>query len=270
MYPDKHKIHDELGPAFIICTPWIIELVIADAETTEFILNNRKTFLKPKMFYERLNVFGRSVDTVEGAEWSKHRRLTAPSFNERVSSHVWKESIDQAKQMQKIWLAQGASGTKDVIHDTMTLALHVLTSAGFGVTYSFKNASQRIPAPHKQSYRDALSIALQNWTLITVIPMQYLTNKLFPASFQKVGHACKELKSYMYELVSEAKQNPQVENNLLSALVRVSEDAGQAKPGHGLTDEELYGNIFIYSMAGHETTGNAVSAAIAYLAADPQ
>ena len=57
-------------------------------------------------------------------------------------------------------------------------------------------------------------------------------------------------------------------------MVRASEmdKAGGADGGRalGLSNEELLGNMFIFSLAGHETTANALSAAIIFLAANPR
>ena len=62
--------------------------------------------------------------------------------------------------------------------------------------------------------------------------------------------------------------------NLLTALVRASEEAKQSPKedlsGQGLTDDEIFGNIFIYNLAGHETTANTLAFAIVLLAAEPE
>lgn len=61
--------------------------------------------------------------------------------------------------------------------------------------------------------------------------------------------------------------------NLMSSLVRESEKARKAvdekqtseheratiHEKRGLTDDKIFGNIFLYIFAGHETTGNCVN-----------
>jgi cytochrome P450 len=63
--------------------------------------------------------------------------------------------------------------------------------------------------------------------------------------------------------------------NLMSSLVHASEEAGRSEgkdgPSNGgLTDDEIYGNLFVYNIAGHETTANILAYAVALLACYPQ
>ena len=268
-FDDKHAVHDKLGPAFVLCTPSINEVIIADPLTADTILHKRKDFVKPAIMYDGLNVFGKNVDSVEGETWQRHRKLTAQNFNEGVSSSVWSESIRQAAEMLREWTTM-PEGSQEVAKDTATLALHVLTYAGLGIQYSFTESPQQVDKPHTMSYRNALLLILTNFTLLVMIPMNALTFRFFPAHIRRVGRACQEFKLYMREMVLSAKDSlasnktPEA-TNLLSALVK----ANQAEQ-HGLSNDELYGNLFIYNMAGHETTANTLATAIAYLAADPQ
>ena len=268
-YPDKHAVHDRLGPAFVLCTPGINEVIVADPAAVNNLLSRRKDFIKPPIIYDGMNAFGKNLDSVEGETWQRHRKLTAPNFNERVSSSVWAESLRQASQMLDKWTSS-PDGTKSVVEDTATVALHVLTYAGLGVQYAFKDAGTKIEAPHRMTYRDALHLILSNFTLVVLLPMKSLTSSFMPANFQKVGEACQEFKLYMKEMVdgvkaSVANGKGREAHNLLGALVQASQAEAQ-----GLSDDELYGNLFIYNLAGHETTANTVATAIAYLAAEPR
>ena len=38
----------------------------------------------------------------------------------------------------------------------------------------------------------------------------------------------------------------------------------------GLTDEEIFGNIFAFNLAGHETTANTLATSLVLLAANPE
>ncbi|PSR88502.1 cytochrome P450 [Coniella lustricola] len=309
-YEDKDAAHRELGPAFVLCTPGVNEVHLADPAAVHTVLRQRKEFVKPGIIYDNLNIFGRNVDSVEGEAWQKHRRLTAPSFNENLSTTVWQEATRQAGQMLQEWTKNGAQGTTKSAHDAATLALNVLTYAGMGVAYEFSegkeeprnnNSRKFLPASHRLSYRDSLNTVLRNFPMLLVLPKKYLNYSFLPASLRQVGEACYEFELYLKELVHEGKQNakqyrqngpgeqPAVEN-LLQALVRASETASDDTGSGdapllrtGLADDELYGNLFIYNMgmyffyhgvytwpAGHETTANAVATAIAYLASQPR
>ena len=62
--------------------------------------------------------------------------------------------------------------------------------------------------------------------------------------------------------------------SLMNALIRASDEAKETevkgKTVSGLTDEEIFGNLFMYNLARHETTANTLAYAIVLLAAHPE
>ena len=52
-FDDKHALHDELGPVFIVVTPSGNELSVADSQATHTVLSRRKEFIKPAVMYGR-------------------------------------------------------------------------------------------------------------------------------------------------------------------------------------------------------------------------
>ncbi|MCJ1246846.1 hypothetical protein MMC30_004055 [Trapelia coarctata] len=277
-FQDKYSVHMKLGDTITVVNPSYIEIFTADPDATHRILARRTEYIKPAMMYEQMDVFGRSLNTVEGDDWQRHRRLTAPSFNEKTSSLVWNEASTQAQDMQQLWLEQGSKGTIDTVGDTATLTLHVLASAGFGIAYPFRKGLSTPQAGHSMTYRDSLLLILQNIITLAILPKRYLTLPIFPQGLRRLGQATQEFKRYMEEMLDKersmiSKREPGT-GNLVSALIRASEDAKQSSndglSNHGLADDEIYGNIFIYNLAGHETTANTLAFAITLLAAFPQ
>ena len=208
---------------------------------------------------------------VEGTTWQRHRKITTPPFNERNSGLVWKESLRQAIDMQIAWIGQSKKGVTSTSADTMTLALHVLTAAGFGQSYSFSSDSQKLPQGHALSYRNALCEILTNFVPIIIFNHDLLRKSFMPKALQRTGLAIQEFKMYMSEMISRERQLIEKRDsgagNLLSSLIRASEDGKAAS--QSLDDEEIMGNLFIYSLAGHETTANTLAYAIMLLSVNP-
>lgn len=98
--------------------------MIADASAADEIMRS-KEFIKPEALYKPLELFGPNVNTMNGEDWQRHRKVTTPPFNERNSKLVWKEGIKQANGMLKTWTEVGESGVVGTEEDTMTFALHV-------------------------------------------------------------------------------------------------------------------------------------------------
>lgn len=273
-FKDKFAMHARLGDAFTIVGPAQNHVIVANAKTVEDITSRRKDFQKSEAMYKPLEMFGPNVDTVEGETWQRHRRLTTPPFNERNSSFVWRESLSQAEGMLRTWAgANNVDGTTSTASDTMTLALHVLTAAGFGKSYSFEGGLSRASSGHSMAYKDALKIILAN-VLITIIQSSAkLPSWAMPRRFLLVNEAMTNFKQYMVEMVEEERlsiaQREEEKDNLMSVLVRASESSKEDGKGrNGLTDDEIFGNLFIYNLAGHETTANTLAFAISLLASN--
>lgn len=180
--------------------------------------------------------------------------------------------------MLQSWVDEGLTGTRETVQDTARLALHVLSSAGFGISRPFNAGVQKLPLEHHVPYQDALSLILRNVVTLAIIPKDSLNIPIFPKKLRKLGQAVKEFKRYMEEMLENERTSIATRksgnNNLLSALIQASDEAkgisGGRSPNLGLTDDEIYGNIFIYNLAGHETTANTVAAAIVLLSANPE
>ncbi|KAL8654915.1 MAG: hypothetical protein Q9226_003239 [Calogaya cf. arnoldii] len=130
------------------------------------------------------------------------------------------------------------------------------------------------------TYRDSLSLCLSNIITFAIIPKRYLSLSFLPRKLRKLGQAVQEFQQYMEEMLARERASGNKGNSdtpsLMRALVRASEEDAQAKDSGqhssklGLTDEEIYGNLFAYNLAGHETTANTVAYALVLLAAYPQ
>lgn len=59
-------------------------------------------------------------------------------------------------------------------------------------------------------------------------------------------------------------------NNLMTSLVHASQvESKEGTSQGGLTEQEIYGNIFVFNFAGHDTTANTLAFSIAFLATRP-
>lgn len=177
------------------------------------------------------------------------------------------------------WAEQGAEGTKETVEDTATLALHVLTSVGFGLSYPFHHGVRDLPDGHSMTYRDALSLCLRNIITFAILPKKLLSSSFLPKKLRTLGVATREFQKYMEEMLSHeramAGKREQGSDNLMGSLVRASEEAQKSTEVNdslhlGLTDEEIFGNIFVFNLAGHETTANTLAVSLVLLAANPE
>ena len=170
-------------------------------------------------------------------------------------------------------MSQRDKGVTETNKDTMTLALHVLISGGLGKSYSFSGGVGTVAEGHTMSYRDALKIILHDLLASIILSSMPISAAILPTKLRKIKVAVGEFKSYMNEMIEEERTRVEKldseKDNLLTTLVRASDAMSQGKSRNSLSHDEIMGNLFIYNVAGHDTTANTLCYAIYLLAADP-
>lgn len=274
-YPNRFQHHTRLGPAFVIATPGEVQLVLAEPAAVNEILARRKDFIKDfDAVRPFLDVFGPNVVTAGNETWARHRRLTTPPFKEAQSKFVWREALAQSTSMIRIWLKNGQAGVEDSPSDIMTLTLHVLISVGLGKTYEFDGGTSVLEKGHTMSYREALQLILENLGIVFVLKFMSLPTMVLPASIGRVKASVRELKDYMKEMMAEqrsasrASDTVTTKDNLMSVLLKAS-DSVDENGRNVLSDQEIFGNLFIYNFVGHDTTANTLLYCLYLLSVHP-
>ena len=154
--------------------------------------------------------------------------------------------------------------------DTRTLSLHVLSSAGFGKSYPFQGHDNKSPSDVATNYKESLQTILDNCVLLLVLGTDFISKKWLPRKIQKLHQAVLNFKQYMTEVYEAEKQaiadGKLTQKNLMTSLVRASQESNGTG---GLTESEIYGNMFVFNFAGHDTTAHTFAFAIVLLATQP-
>ena len=182
--------------------------------------------------------------------------------------------------MIQYWSSKSSiSSTAD---DTRTFSVHVLSSAGFGKSYPFQGLRENSTSITATSYNESLQMILDNCILLMVLGQRFLSKTWLPSKLRKLHQAIVSFKGYMTEVFEEEKASMAVGRkggrNLMTSLVRdstnnagklLSTSQASAHGQGGLTESEIYGNMFIFNFAGHDTTSHTLAFAIHLLAAHP-
>ncbi|KAK5458405.1 hypothetical protein LTS15_004486 [Exophiala xenobiotica] len=164
----------------------------------------------------------------------------------------------------------------DVRKDIVLIALHVLSGAGFGQIHDFS------PPGHIKSFSRCTGVLLMNMFRAVVFRNVRLPKFLMPTFIQDLKDTVEDFGLYLREIVAYNRATTQgggggQNADIVSALVEADEVAkreemkpgleARAKPKH-LTDDEMYGNLFLFNLAGFETTSNALTYTFPFLAAN--
>lgn len=160
--------------------------------------------------------------------------------------------------------------------DLRALTLHVISRAGFGKSFPFQGyeEKQAIQAGQLMDYREAIGIILEHCVILLGLGPKFLavmSNIWLPKRMQILQTAVVTFQNYMTNLYEDSKKlhaNDEIsDNSVMSLLVKASQEAGA---NGGLTESEIYGNMFVVNFAGHDTTAHTFTFAMYFLAANPQ
>jgi cytochrome P450 len=280
VWAKKYETFKKLNSdVFLIVSPGANTLYVADPQAHSQITTRRNDFPKPTWLYSSVDVFGKNVVSVEGANWRHHRKITSPPFSEKNNQVVWEESLSQAQSMMTEWTGKDSndSGTVwSVASETMRLALHIISRAGFGVRlhWPHENSVEDIPEGHTMSYKESLETLLHRMIAVIITPRWLLRNS--PLKVHKAANeALNEWGQYMREMYvakcAEVEQGggDTAGMDLMGALVEgagISQGQDSKTSKQVLTDDEILGNAFVFILAGHETAANTLHFSILFLA----
>ena len=92
--------------------------------------------------------------------------------------------------MLQSWMsALSTRGVTSTESDTMTLALHTLTAAGFGKSHKFAGGLAKPAEGHSMTYKEALKIILKNPLVTIIISSAQLPAWMLPRKVVKVSQA---------------------------------------------------------------------------------
>lgn len=274
---DRWKCHYQMGDAFVLVTPQYNMLQLNNPDATTNVFKRAIDFPRPVWVNDVLAVFGSNISTAEGQSWKTQRRVATRCFNEPNNEIVWSETLDLSHDMLRYWTRKSSvdSGAEDI----RTLTLSVLARAGFGKSFKFRGHDEETPDDEIQSmsYRESLGIILENCIVILALgpkTLASLARYWLPSKLKTVNQAVISFQTHMTTMYEEQKRAFAVgeknsDNNLMTLLVRASQEAAKER-SEGLTESEIYGNMFTFNFAGHDTTAHSSTFALYFLAANPE
>lgn len=205
-----------------------------------------------------------------GQAWKTQRKIALHAFNEPTNDIVWRESANLARDMLSYWTSKPSINTAAA--DLRTLSLHVLSRAGFGKSFKFESQEdQQKAASSAGNYKEALQTILENCILIVALGTKFIANPWLPKKLRDIHKAVVTFQRFLTDTYEEEKvaydSGRVTESNLMRSFIRASQ--AEYKHGGGLTEAEIYGNMFVFNFAGHDTTAHTFTFAIFFLAANP-
>ncbi|KAI1421891.1 cytochrome P450 [Xylaria sp. FL1777] len=272
-YEDKGRAHREYGSMFIVVSPKGMVCYVADSHAALHIGTKRRVFVKPPDKMKMLEPFGPNIGSTEGDLWKIHSRIASPSFDEYTQKLVWTETQRHTSKLISLWSANRDFAFEKGVY---ALTMDVMGGVSFGQQAKHNGEEEVLPEGHKLPLLGALRGVIMHLPHILLVP-----KTLLRYSWRNVYTAYTELERYMDELLvqgtrdlSKGSAGTRNKENLLKAILRSSkENEEKVSPVRGakvsLTNEEIKGNLFIFLLAGYDTTANTIIYACIILALYP-
>ncbi|KAK0747379.1 cytochrome P450 [Apiosordaria backusii] len=272
---ERYRPHHELGDVYMVSTTGRNWLYLGDPDLVTEIYKRRNDFPRCSKLTSSLNVFGTNLGTADADEWKRQRKIIASCFTEQANAFVWSDTVTRAHDMLRYWASKPRLTT--AADDLRTLSLGIMSQVGFGEDSKFEGHEERLRAggTSTTSYKDTLQEILENCVLIMALGPEVLgkLERWLPKKLKNLHHACVVFQSHMTKMYEETKarlanqtfQTSPAPRNFLTSLVQASHEM----TSEGLTERQLYGNMFMLAFAGHDTVAHTFTFATLFLAGSP-
>ncbi|KAB8291058.1 hypothetical protein EYC80_009747 [Monilinia laxa] len=226
-----------------------------DPEVIMQVSTRRNDFVKPTEMLDMLNIYGPTITAAEGGR----------------STAVWTGAIEQTEMMMQKWLDNSGS-ISNLNSDAAKLALHVISKVFFGKTITWTKDDPKPSPGHTLSYERAISTVFEYNSTIFLTPRPILNYS--PLKVHKIAkEAFVEWGKYMEEMRDSTAKHLQShglkeDGTLLEHFVKAG-TPGLSSPDLSIPETAILGNIFIFILAGHETSANIFTFAVMLLACNP-
>jgi len=251
----KDFAHTWFGPQLVTCA--------IDPEAAKFILIPKmdKPILKvmapfPPSVRE---LFANGIVWVNGDEWKLHKALTASAFTESAHITYFPKMLEVVeKALMKFEEERVFKGDIDMSVWSSRLTLDVLGSTVFGKDFGMLDDKIH---DYYESYRDIIN---KRHPLIDLFPfMDFI--ELYPTA-KHLHNSISHIKQFIKQIIKDKKENPNSNQSDITSYILKGEnlEVGQ------LTEDEIIADLFIYIVAGHETTAMTLSWLLYELVLNPQ
>ena len=272
-WQDSYEPFSQIGAdTFLMVLPSYLFLWTCEGSVITQMLQSNGKFDKPVESLKALNVFGPTLGASAGEEARTYRKVAAKSFNEESYESVFVETVSQVEA----WFGNKILIPKPLKEGELgwgvgMIALSVVSKLLYGRSLKWKELQQNVASPSKDqlSYSQAITGMANNLQTFFMI-LAWLRRSPFLGKRQKAAvHIFEEWLRHMKDLVAQKRLEIKNESgssnpNLLESFIQ----AGDASTPL-ISQPAIYGNAFVFLLAGHETSANVLHFAIVTLACHP-
>ncbi|MCW5251223.1 MULTISPECIES: cytochrome P450 [unclassified Streptomyces] len=225
--------------------PYLVHQITQPEHVKHVLQDNSRNYVRGR-FYRGFHLFfGRGMLTTDGPEWRTRRSVTQPFFNRsrlRESSDTITGTVEE---LLARWDEKAARGEDvDITDDMMWLAMGVIGRLLYGV--DLRDYSDRLMPAVRFSLKAMILTGEVKQMLPRWVPTRYQ---------RRLKHHQKVLNGVMDEIIDLHRDGGGSPDSVVAALL----DATHAVTGKPFTQTQIRAELKTLFLAGHETTGCALT-----------
>jgi len=250
------KIAQDYGD--VVCLPVgpaKVYMLTSPLHVGHVLQHNNKNYRKSDFYKKVQPVLGLGMITSDGDLWRSQRQLSQPAFRRERINALADIMLERTNEAVARWREPAArNGQIDINFEMMQLSLEIIVRAIFS----------RDIGGDADAIVDCVTVMLAEaerrvWSLYD-LPLAIPT-----PNNRKVSAALKRLNGIILRLIAERRGEEEEQNDLLSFLLAARTDDGQP-----WSDQQLLDQVKTLIVAGHETSGSALSSTWYLLSQHPQ
>ena len=260
---EKHTVLEnwvnEVGQVLRISLAGKKFMVSGNADLNNEILKSRpdkfRRFFKINEIMKEVGIIG--LFNAEGDQWKHHRKLTSEALNLKNVQSFLPTLHKVTERLMQPWKNKNGK-IVNIQKEMMRYTVDITTNIAFGYDINTLEKDGDVIQNHLEKI-----FPMINKRITSPIPMWRLIKSKDDKEFE---NALVEIEAFVQRFIAEAKErlanHPELKKNptnFLEALLVEQEKEG------GLSDKEVFGNVFTILLAGEDTTSNSISWIIYYL-----
>ncbi len=219
----------------------------------EVLIQKSRRFKKPKRLKQVFSRFeGNGLVLSDGEFWSRQRRLMQTAFQPSVLSLHAEIVVAAATAMLRKWASRAEL---DFAAEMAQLALIIVAQSLFSANVDDDFSSLA-----------AAMNSIQSWSM-RELKQVVATPRWFPLLGRSERHAIRYLEDLIQRIVQQRRACREPRDDLLGRLLIALDSVGD---GQGMTGRQLRDEMITLLLAGHETTGAALTWSGWLLATHPE
>lgn len=241
---DIARLRTGASSVVMVSSPQYAQEVMAERQEDYEKSATLTVFIRP--------IIGDGILSSQGSRHKRRRAVVAPAFQPNRIARYHDAIVTETDRL----IARLSPGSSvDIGEQMLHLTLEIVGATLFNtkVSSDIETVGRAVTAGS-----EAVTELLRSLLFLPPTP--------FTSAGRKVLRAGKDLDEVVYRIIRERRASGEDPGDVLSMLLSTRD----AETGEGLSDEELRDEVMTLFLAGHETTANGLTWALALLSAHPE